>query len=206
VTETMFCLRMADVFLAAATPAGANLADAGLPDAASRQVATACQYMLMVRHELNQHQGGEALFMRLATKSYQMLEEEVKKIFEMLEKGGYASAELNRFISLLDGSLTQEKTADLNTIPYEHRLLALTTIARFIRKYGLRDLERAELGEVIEDLNQNMLAIDMEAQMFFTDKPDVGEKLPLKQYLSRLNSVVCVGLREELLALKQAGL
>lgn len=205
-TETMFSLRMADVFMAAPNPMDVNLADAGLPDAASRQVAIACQYMLVVRHELNQHQGGEGLFMRLATKSYQMLEDEVKKIFDLLEKGGYASAELNKFISLLDGSLAQEKAADVQTIPYEHRLLAMTTIARFIRKYGLRDLNRAELAEVIEDLNQNMLAIDMEAQMFFTDTPEPHEKLPIKQYLSRLNSVVCVGLREELLALKQAGL
>lgn len=204
----VFAQRLANIFLTKDNPAEVDVEQAGLPDSASRHVAHACQFMLVMRNELDHKEDGPALFMRLALQSYEMLEGEVQKVFNTLESGKAVSVELDNFISLLDGSLDMERECDFSKLPYEHRLLAITTTARFILKYGLRHLNSDELAEMIEDLNQNMLAIDMEGQMMadMTPQSDDESVIPLKQYLNRLHNVVTLGLKEELINLKQAGI
>lgn len=200
----MFSERLAELFLSVEHPAKADVTHADLPDSAAKNVALACQYMLVLRKELHEKEDGHKLFLQLANQAYQLLEDEVQKAFAHLENGS-DSGDLDQFIKLLDGSLEMERDCDFNNLPYEHRLLALTTTARYILKYGLRELSTQELAEMVEDLNQNMLGIEMEAQMF-APAPTQGEELPVKTYLTRLHSVVVVGLKEELQNLKQAGL
>mgnify|MGYP005849565771 CR=1 FL=1 len=208
----IFSQRLAGLFLKADNPSEVDVAQADLPDNAAKNVALACQYMLVMRQELNQKEEGHKLFIKLANQAYKLLEEEVQQAVKSLEDGKIASAELNRLISLVDGSLDMDRDCDFNDLPYEHRLLAITTTARFILKYGLRDLNEDELAEMIEDLNQSMLGIEMEAQMMADmaaadgQTADADETLPIRQYLGRLHNVVVLGLKEELQNLKQANL
>lgn len=208
----MFSQRLAKLFLEAEQLSEADVTKADLPDSAAKNVALASQYMVVMRHELNEKQDGHKLFLKLANQAYEILEKEVQQAVKTLENGGVASTELNKLISLVDGSLEMERDCDFTDLPYEHRLLAITTTARYILKYGLRDLSPAELAEMIEDLNQNMLGIEMEAQMMAEMAAADGqnlsedETLPVKQYLSRLHNVVVLGLKEELQNLKQANL
>lgn len=208
----MFSQRLASLFIEAEQLSEADVNKADLPDSAAKNVALASQYMVVMRHELNEKKDGHKLFIKLANQAYQILEEEVQQAVKTLENGGVASAELNKLISLVDGSLDMERDCDFKSLPYEHRLLAITTTARYILKYGLRDLTPDELAEMIEDLNQNMLGIEMEAQMMADmaamdgDTPESDETLPMRQYLSRLHNVVVMGLKEELNNLKQANL
>ena len=211
-TDQMFSHRLAALFLDATSFVDADVNQADLPDSAAKNVALASQYMVVMRHELNQKQDSHKVFLKLANQAYQILEEEVQQAVQTLESGGVASTELNKLIALVDGSLEMERTCDFNNLPYEHRLLAITTTARFILKYGLRDLTVEELAAMIEDLNQNMLGIEMESQMMAEmaameeEAPENGETLPIRQYLGRLHNVVVLGLREELQNLKQANL
>ena len=208
----MFSQRLAALFLGAKSPSEVDVTKADLPDNAAKNVALACQYMLVMRHELDQKKEGHKLFIKLANQAYQLLEEEVQQAVKSLEDGKIASAELNRLISLVDGSLDMDRDCDFNDLPYEHRLLAITTTARFIIKYGLRDLSTDELAEMVEDLNQSMLGIEMEAQMMADmaaadgQDADNTETLPIRQYLGRLHNVVVLGLKEELQNLKSANL